>query len=270
MFGRFFLRLMGVEQKPPEPFDGKFGAFTYHVETLPKDYASIWIDLPRRRMQIEPYLQKRLDGPDESDEFVPSTTIDHFVHAILRLGVNSVDIGTNGDKIEAIVPAFLNKVDKEMAEQVVALMVQIYYRALGERQPSQMPRPWEAAAEGTLDLDGKAVTFEFSSCLVYTEDDLAGNLEIMVRTSPFISEEQLGEHLNLALTGFDELVSSDGCGQFDDGDGVVGIYFGLANSAIGFDDEIREAIKSMQDVEVFWGEDWERKLATVPCDQESS
>jgi len=72
MFGRFFLRLMGIEQKPPEPFDGQFGAFTYHVETLPKDYASIWIDLPRQRMQIEPYLQKRFDGPDKSDEFVPA------------------------------------------------------------------------------------------------------------------------------------------------------------------------------------------------------
>ena len=138
MFQRMILRLMGMEQTPPEPFDGQVGGFTYHVEVLPKDYASIWIHLPRNRMQIEPQLRKRREGPDE---FIPRTTIEHFIDAILRSGAKTVDIGTNGDKIEAIIPAFLNKVDKEMADQVAALMVQIYYAALGERQPSQMPRP---------------------------------------------------------------------------------------------------------------------------------
>ena len=54
--------------------------------------------------------------------------------------------------------------------------------------------------------------------------------------------------------------------QSDDGDGIIGVSFGLANSAIGFDDDIREAIKSMTDVEIFWGEDRGRKLATVPCE----
>ncbi len=260
MFHRFFLRLMGLEQKPPEPFDGEVGGFDYQVEALPKDNSSIWIHLPRNRMQNKPLLRKRSDG------HVPSTTIDHFVDAILRLGANTVDIGTNGDKIEAVIPAFLNRVDKELAEQVVALMVQVYYLALGERQPFKMTRPWQKAAEGTLDLNGQTVTFEFSSCLVYAEDDLAGNLDIMVRTTPYISEEQLGEHLNLALLEFDELVASDGYAQYDDGDGIVGMSFGLTNSPIGFDDEVREAIKSILDVEVFWGEGRERKLATLPCE----
>lgn len=266
MLGRFFLRLMGMEQTTPEPFDGRFGEFTYHVEVLPKDYASIWIHLPRNRMQVEPQLRKRREGPDESDEFIPSTTTEHFIDAILRLGAQSVDIGTKGDRIEATIPAFVNKVDKELADQVVALMVQIYYAVLGERQPLKMPRPWQKAAEGTLDLDGKAVTFEFSSCLVHTEDDLADNLDIMVQTIPLISEEQLAEHLTLALPGFDELASSDGYGQFDDGEGIIGLSFGLANSAIGFDDSTRESIMSLQDVEMYWGEGREKKLATVPCE----
>lgn len=265
MLKKLALRLMGLEQKPPEPFDGRLGKFKYHVESLPMDYVSIWIDLPRHRMQIEPQLRKRREGSDESDEFIPRTTIEHFIDAILRLGAQTVDIGANGDKIEAIIPAFLNKVDKELADQVAALMVQIYYAALGERQPYKMTRPWKKVAEETFELDGKAVTFEFSSCHVHTEDDLAGNLDIMVRTLPFVFEEHLGEQLKLALPGFDQFVSSDGYGQYDDADGIVCVSFGLANSAIGFDDDVREAIESMQDVEIYWGDNRERKLATVAC-----
>lgn len=51
--------------------------------------------------------------------------------------------------------------------------------------------------------------------------------------------------------------------------GVTGVdlgYFGLANSAIGVDDKIREAIKSLRSVEVFWGETRERQLTTLPCE----
>lgn len=88
----------------------------------------------------------------------------------------------------------------------------------------------------------------------------------MVRTTPSISEEELGKHLKLSLPGFEDLVSSDGYGQFDDGDGVMGVSFGLANSSIGFNDGVREAIKSTHDVDIFWGEDRANKLATVPCE----
>ena len=36
MFQRLMLRLMGQEQKPPDPFKGDFGGTAYHVDTLPK------------------------------------------------------------------------------------------------------------------------------------------------------------------------------------------------------------------------------------------
>jgi hypothetical protein len=130
-----------------------------------------------------------------------------------------------------------------------------------------MPRPWVKAAEAELSLDGETVTFEFSSCLVHTRDDLSGNLDLMVRTEPFRSEEQLAQGLRLALPSFDELIAPDGYGQFDDGNGVIGMSFGLANSSIGFDQEVRNTIATLEVVEVVWDDGRRHQLVTLPCER---
>lgn len=259
MFQRLMLRLMGLEQKPPDPFQGEVGGIAYHVDALPKEFVSIWIDLPRDRMQIEPMLRRR------NDEDVKRARFEHFIEALWKYGVQSIDIGFSADKIESVVPAFIRKVDKELAETVAALMVQIRYEALGEQPAYESQRSWSKAAEGTLDLDGQTVTFEFSSCSVQTRDDLAGNLDVMVRTNPSLLADVLSDNLRLALPGFNELVDSASYGQCDDG--ISDISFGLADSTIGFGDEVREAIKSIEEVDVLWGDRRDQKLATLPCEQ---
>lgn len=262
MFRKLFLRLMGLEQTPPEPFQGEVGDVRYHVEARPDGNASIWIDLPRDRMQIEPQTRRR------SDEHVPRTTFDHFIQAVWNYGGSTIDIGLSGDKIEVMVSTVVNKVDRELAQIMTSLMIQIRYEALGERPPYKMSRLWDKVAEAQTSLNGEKVTFEFSSCLVHTDDDLAGNLDLMVRTLPFCSEDQIAQGLRLALPGFDDLIESDGYGRFDDGDGIIGMSFGLANSSIGFNQEIRNAIGSLDVVEVFWGDGRENQLATLPCEFE--
>ena len=109
MFQRLMLRLMGLEQKPPDPFKGEFGEVVYHVDALPKGYVSIWIELRRDRMQIEPLVR------NSNDEDVARSRFEHFIEALWKYGVQSIDIGFSDDKIEAIVPAFIRKVDKELA-----------------------------------------------------------------------------------------------------------------------------------------------------------
>ena len=56
--------------------------------------------------------------------------------------------------MEVVIPAFVKKVDKDLAQQVVALMVQIRNEVLGERPAYESPRKWRKVAECTLDLDG--------------------------------------------------------------------------------------------------------------------
>ena len=252
-------RLMGVEQKPPEPFAGEGGGVAYNVDALPKGNVSIWIGLPRDQMRIEP---TRFSKSDDSVSW--SDNIGRWIHPLFSMDAQSVDIGLAGDRIEVVVPALVKKVDRELAEQMVILMTHLRNDALGEQAPYTPQRTWNKEVEGSLDLDGQTVTFEFSSCLVYTEDDLAGNLDVMVRTSPPLSAEKLSDNLRLALAGFDELVDSDGYGQCDDG--IVDVSFGLANSTIGFGDDVREAMKSIREVDVCWGDGRGKKLATLPCE----
>lgn len=259
MLQRFMLRLMGLEQKPPEPFQGEVGGIAYHVDALPKGNVSIWIDIPRDRMRIEPTCFRKTEGSVSW-----SGNIERWIHPLFNMGAQSVDVGFSGDKLEVIVPAFMKKVDKELAEQMVVLMTHLRNEALGEQLAYEPKRPWSKEAEGSLDLHGRIVNFEFSSCLVHTEDDLAGNLDVMVRTNPSLPAEELSENLCLALPEFEELVKSDAYGQCDGGN--VDVSFGLANSGPGFGNDVREAIKSLRDVDIFWGEGRERRLATLPCE----
>ena len=90
----------------------------------------------------------------------------------------------------------------------------------------------------------------------------------MVRANPRIPAEDLSEGLRLALPGFDDLVTSDACGELDDG--IADVSFGLANSAIGFGDDVREAVKALREVDVFWGDGRDRKLTTLPCELSDS
>lgn len=258
MFQRLMLRLMGLEQTPPDPFEGNFGGLVYHVDALPKGNVSIWLELPRDRMRIEPLSRKR------NDEDVKSTRFEHFIEALWKYGVQSLDVGCSGERIEVVIPAYFRKVDRGLAEQVAALMVHIRNEALGEQPVCESPRPWSKAADGAFDFGGQTVRFEFSSCLVYTKDDLTGNLDVMVRTSPNLPAEKLSDSLWLALPGFDDLVGSDAYGKL--ADEVVVVSFGLVNSTIGFSDDVCDAVKSLQEVEMFWGDGRERKLATLPCE----
>ena len=69
----------------------------------------------------------------------------------------------------------------------------------------------------------------------------------------------------MAIPGFDDLAEACSWGPFDDGDGIVEVGFGLANTAIGFEAEVRKAIESIQEVDIFWGDTRETKLATLRC-----
>ena len=262
MLRKLFFRLMGIQQTPPEPFQGEVSGVRFHVDARPDGNASIWVYLSRDQMQIEPQIRRG------SDEHVPRTKLDHLCQAVWNYGGSTIDIGLSGDKIEVMASTAVNKVDRQFAQTLASLMVQIRDEALGERQPYMMSRPWTKVAEAQINLNGEQVIFEFSSCLVHTEDDLAGNLDLMVRTVPFRNEEQIADGLRLALPGFDDLVESDGYGRFDDGDGIIGMSFGLANSAIGFDQDVRDAIHSLEAVEVFWGDERKHQLAKLPCDCE--
>jgi hypothetical protein len=124
-------------------------------------------------------------------------------------------------------------------------------------------REWNKEAEGSLEIDDQIVNFEFSSCLVFTEEDLAGNLEVMVRASPSLPAEKLSGNLQLLLPGLEQLIESDAYGYC--GDGIAEISFAPGNSGIRFDD-VRETIMSIRDVEIFWCEGRNNKLATLPCE----
>lgn len=260
MITRFFFRLLGLAHQPPEPFQGEVEGVLYHVDTAPHGNVGIWIDLPRDRMVIEQQLLKRHDHADQPSR----TAIDYHMQPLWTLGAQSIDIGFSGDKIEIVVPAFLKKVDKEFAEQVVVSMVQVRHEALGEGVAHEMHRPWAMEAERTLDIDGQALTFAFSSCVVHTEGDLAGNFDLMVRTEPPLSPEQLAENLWLAIPGYDDLVDVSGYGSLDSASEMI---FALRNSLIEFDDAVKKVIISLKEVEVCWGNNRDMKLATVQCER---
>lgn len=263
MVTKFIARMLGwlPHYELPEPFQGEVHGISYHVDTSQGCDVSIWIDLPRNRMQIEPQRFKRANRPSRGE----GTTLDHIMHPLWRRGAQVIDIGVNGDKIEIIVHGDMTKVDREFAEQVAGWMWNIRTEVLGEQVPYESQRPWSKEAECSIDLDGQTVAFEFSSCLVHTKDDLAGNLDVMIRTNSNLSAEDLSDNLRLALPGFEELVDSRAYGQCDDG--IAEVSFALADSGPGFGDEVREAIKSIQEVDIFWGDRREQKLATLPCNQ---
>ena len=273
MLARYIARLLGLLHELPGPFHGRIANVDYDVQPLSRGMVSISISLPRAKMVVKPICfrksegggftsDRKVEGADSNDR-----NIEHQVRSLFYMGPQSVNIGSTGDRIEAIFAGESIRVDKALAERVVPCLMGIRCEALGlgEQAPYKMTRPWSKEAESPLDLDGQIVIFEFSSCLVYTEDDLAGNLELMVRTTPWLSVDKIGENLRLALPGFDDLAASDGYGQFDDGEGIVGVEFGLVHSAIDFDGDVREAIESIQEVDIFWGDTRETRLATVPC-----
>jgi len=190
-----------------------------------------------------------------------------WVNTLFCMGAVSVDLGLCGDRIEVVVPAASKVPEEWVIRNMVAMMSEERYEALGEPHQYDWEDSWRKEVEGSLDFDGQTVVFEFSSCFVDTnfEDGTAGNLDMMVRTSPALPAVEL-DNLCLALPGFDKLVeSASHSGQT--ADGTVAMGFGLAGSRLGFDDDVREAIKSIQEVDIFWGNSRERKLATVPCER---
>jgi len=189
-----------------------------------------------------------------------------WVNTLFCMGAASVDLGLSGDRIEVVVPAVPKMPEEWLIRSMVAMMKSERYEALGEPHQYEWEQSWRKEAEGSLDLDGQTVVFEFSSCFVDTdfEGGTAGNLDVKVRTSPTLTAMEL-DNLWLVLPGFEDLIEPAGhSGQT--ADGIVEVYYCLGNS-IDFDDDVREAIKSIQEVDIFWGKSRERKLATVPCER---
>ena len=108
-FIRFMLRLLGSPPKElPEPFSGCIDDVTYDVQLFKKGMVSISVYLSRDRMVVEPICFRRsedgtftgdrkIDGSDSHDRM-----IGHFVGPLSYMGPQSVNIGSTGDRIEAI------------------------------------------------------------------------------------------------------------------------------------------------------------------------
>jgi hypothetical protein len=132
-------------------------------------------------------------------------------------------------------------------------------------------RSWAQETESTIDIDGELVTFEFSSCLVDTDEEAGtlGNLDVMVRTTPSLGPDKLTDNLWLEVPRYDELLDAPGYGQFEGG---FELSFPLAELAasLGFDADRsrewrRETVKTLEEVNIYWGNTRETKLATLRC-----
>ena len=151
--------------------------------------------------------------------------------------------------------------------EVAHFLLELRREALGEQTPYQPQRPWSKEAEGSCDLDGETVKFEFSSCLVDIDEEAGtlGNLDVIVRTTPSLSIDEL-DRVRLEVPGCDKLLKSDAYGEIESG---FEFCFSLAGMS-GLDGDgdrewRRELVKTLENVSVFWGDARETKLATVPC-----
>jgi hypothetical protein len=162
-------------------------------------------------------------------------------------------------------------VDKGFAEQAAILLLQLRSEVTGQQPAYAARRPWAKEAENAIDVHGRAVTFEFSSCLVDTDAEAGtlGNLDVMVRTAPSLPPDKLIGNLWLEVPGYDELLQAPAYGPFEGG---LELSFGLVDlaSSLGFNADrarewMQETVGTLQEVNIFWGNTRETKLATLRC-----
>jgi len=267
MLARFILRLLGLwgRHALPEPFRGRINDVDYDVQPLPRGMVSISIYLARDRMVIRPECFRRGEGPAVHGGHAGGCYMD----ALFGMDAVSVDIGSGGDKIEAIFPGEFILVNKAFAEHAAGLMSCLRDMATGEEAACEPQQPWAKETGNTIDVDGEPVAFEFSSCLVDTNEEAGtlGNLYVMVRTTPALPPEKLEDNLRLEVPGYDDLLYAEGYGLFEGG---LEVGFGPLGLLVSLDYDarhewMRETAKALQDVNLYWGKRRETKLATVPC-----
>ncbi len=217
-------------------------------------------------MRIEPQLFRKTENQ------CPGTKIGPSIRPLFNIGAQSVDIGCTGDKIEAIFPGEIIRVDEAFAEQVVVLLLQLRHEAtVQEVAYGVQRRPWIKETENAIDVNGELVTFEFSACLIDTDEELGtlGNLDVMVRTTPILPPDKLTDNLWLEVPGYDELLRAPAYGQVEGGF-ELSFALGDLGPSLGFDGDRcrewrRETVQTLQEVNVFWGDTRETKLATLRC-----
>ena len=271
MVVKFIARVLGL-WKPhelPELCSGRIHDVPYDVRPLSRGMVSISMYLPRNRMVIRPTCVRKDEGSVRSER-----NTGWCIDALFNMDAQSIDAGSDGDKLEVIFWGEARRMDKEFIEQAACFMLHLRCEALGEQFPAvrEMQRPWSKEAESSLGLDGQTVTFEFSSCLVDTDDEAGtlGNLDVMIRTHPSLSIDKLTDNLRLEVPGYDELLSASAYGQVEGG---FVHCFGLGDlaSCLDFDTNRarkewqRETANTLQKVNIYWGDSRETKLATVPC-----
>ena len=265
-FTKFLARRLGLwsPHELPAPFRGRIHGADYDVQPLSGGMVSISIGLPRERMRVQPQLFRK-EGP------WPGTSIGTWVQPLFNMSAQTVDVGSNGDKIEAIFPGEIVRVDKAFADQAVSLMLWLRNEVTGQQSAYVPRRPWAKEAESTIEVDGDRVTFEFSSCLVDTDAEAGtlGNLDVMVRTTPSLPPGKLTDDLWLEVPGYDERLQASSHSPFEGGSELG---FGLVDlaSSLGLDADrarewMQETVGTLQEASMFWGDAGQTKLATLPC-----
>ena len=269
MVTKFIARLLGL-WSPPElsaAFHGRIHDVDYNVQPLSGGNISISIYMPQARIRIQPQLFRKTEDP-----CLGVAKIGTWVSSLFNMGAQSVDVGFNGDKIEAVFPGEIVRVDKAFAEQVAVLLLHLRDEATGQEAANvAQRRPWAKETEATIDIDGELVVFEFSSCLVDTDEEAGtlGNLDVMVRTSPSYPPDKLTDNLWLEVPGYDEMLRSLAYDNLEDGFELGFALLELASS-LGFDldralEWRHETVNTLQEVNIFWGNTRETKLASLRC-----
>jgi len=272
MVVKFIARVLGLwkPEELPEPCSGRILDVAYDVRPLSRGMVSISMYLPRDRMVIQPTCVRKSEGSARSER-----NTGWCIDALFSMAAQSIHVGSDGDKLEVIFWGEARRMDNEFIKQAVYFMLHLHCEALGEQFPAahEMQRLWSKEAESSLDFDGQTVTFEFSSCLVDTDEEAGtlGNLDVMVRTTPSLPLATLRDNLRLGAPGYAGLLDAPASGQIEGG---FELCFApleeLGCPDMDYDarhDWRRETVKSLQEVNVFWGDSREAKLADLRCDR---
>jgi hypothetical protein len=130
----------------------------------------------------------------------------------------------------------------------------------------QIDLPFEAAER--IAVEGRWILVEFSGCLVYTEGDLSGNLDMASRSSPPVPAEVLINHLRLRVPDHDGFLTAV---AWADDDRAKSLTFSLADLAPIDVEDIsaweRDMASTVTAVEIYWNDSGVQQLATVSCSQ---
>jgi hypothetical protein len=151
--------------------------------------------------------------------------------------------------------------------------VQQQAHAVGAQTAMATPLKWETENTVTAVVDSDEVTFEFSPVYLFTDDDLRGNVDLMVLTSPTLTDEQLCERLHLRIHGEGTMLSCLAHGQTEvDEPGVLVLSFSLSDTIEAFDFDrpryekwIDEIAANPRHVEIFWDDSDYQLLCSATC-----